>query len=270
MAEKKYFWLKLKEDFFRQKEIKKLRKIAGGDTYTIIYLKMQLLSLKNEGLLYYEGLEETFEEQLSLEIDEDTDNVKITLAFLFSNNLIEEIKDNEYLLPKASECIGKEGSSAQRVRKCREEKKQKQIEGQTALQSNTKVTKCNTEKEKEKEIEIDKDIEKEESLSVVVPSNHKVFKHFEKCGILNTVTSNPTEYTRLMEFIAADIEVYGAKWLMDAADEAVKRGKINYKYLSAILQNWKAEGRGTNGTSSKSNENTGTEGSPKYDFSCYE
>ena len=31
---KKYYWLKLKEDFFRQKEIKKLRKIAGGDTYT--------------------------------------------------------------------------------------------------------------------------------------------------------------------------------------------------------------------------------------------
>ena len=36
---KKYYWLKLKEDFFRDKKIKKLRKIAGGDTYTIIYLK---------------------------------------------------------------------------------------------------------------------------------------------------------------------------------------------------------------------------------------
>ena len=29
------FWLKLPKDFFRQKEIKKLRTIAGGDTYTI-------------------------------------------------------------------------------------------------------------------------------------------------------------------------------------------------------------------------------------------
>ena len=43
MAEKKYYWLKLKEGFFEQKIIKKLRKIAGGDTYVIIYLKMQLL-----------------------------------------------------------------------------------------------------------------------------------------------------------------------------------------------------------------------------------
>ena len=31
---KKYYWLKLKKDFFNQKEIKKLRKIAGGDTYS--------------------------------------------------------------------------------------------------------------------------------------------------------------------------------------------------------------------------------------------
>ena len=45
--DKKYYWLKLKDDFFRDKKMKKLRNIAGGDTYTIIYLKMQLLSLKN-------------------------------------------------------------------------------------------------------------------------------------------------------------------------------------------------------------------------------
>ena len=41
---KKYYWLKLKADWFSDKRIKKLRSIAGGDTYTIIYLKMMLLS----------------------------------------------------------------------------------------------------------------------------------------------------------------------------------------------------------------------------------
>ena len=40
---KRYYWLKLPDGFFRQKAIKKLRKIAGGDTYTIIYLKMLLV-----------------------------------------------------------------------------------------------------------------------------------------------------------------------------------------------------------------------------------
>lgn len=43
---KRYYWLKLPDGFFRQKAIKKLRKIAGGDTYTIIYLKMLLVAMK--------------------------------------------------------------------------------------------------------------------------------------------------------------------------------------------------------------------------------
>ena len=60
-----------------QKEIKKLRTIAGGDTYTIIYLKLLLLSLENSGRLFYESLEETFAEELALIIDEDPKNFKI-------------------------------------------------------------------------------------------------------------------------------------------------------------------------------------------------
>lgn len=88
---KKYFWLKLKTDFFNQREVKKLRKIAGGDTFTIIYLKMQLLSIKDEGKIYFEGTEKDIAEQLSLELDEDIENIKLTLAFLNANDLIEAI-----------------------------------------------------------------------------------------------------------------------------------------------------------------------------------
>ena len=56
------------------REVKKLRRIAGGDTYTIIYLKLQLLSIKREGLIMYEGTESNLTEQLALELDEDEDN----------------------------------------------------------------------------------------------------------------------------------------------------------------------------------------------------
>ena len=79
---KKYYWLKLKEDFFRDKKIKKLRSIAGGDTYTIIYLKMQLLSLKNEGKLFFENVEDNFIEEIALEIDEKIEDVKVCVLYL--------------------------------------------------------------------------------------------------------------------------------------------------------------------------------------------
>ena len=85
---KRYYWLKLKDDFFRQKEIKQLRRIAGGDTFTIVYLKMLLRSLKDDGKLYYEGIEQDFVSELALDIDEDEDNVKVTVSFLMAKGLL--------------------------------------------------------------------------------------------------------------------------------------------------------------------------------------
>lgn len=79
MAEKKYYWLKMTDQFFEDKAIKKLRKIAGGDTYTIIYLKMLLTAIKQGNKMYFEGIEDDFMEELALELDEDTDNVKVSL-----------------------------------------------------------------------------------------------------------------------------------------------------------------------------------------------
>lgn len=171
---KKYVWLKLKDDFFQQRPIKKLRKIAGGDTYTIIYLKLQLLSLKDEGKLFYEGVEDDFIEEMALAIDEDVDNVKVTLMFLEKNGLLETVSADEYLLPQVVDCIGSETAAAERMRKMRNAKNQEKIEVKVKkcnpvtpmLQSVTdelqevtqplqEVTNCYT----EKEIEIEKDID---------------------------------------------------------------------------------------------------------------
>lgn len=157
---KRYYWLKLKTDFFASKEIKKLRKIAGGDTYTIIYLKMLLMSVKTDGKIYYESIEDTFADELALELDEDADNVLVVLNFLERHKLIERGDEAEYFLPEAATAIGSETQGAERVRKFREKQK--------ALRCNNDVTllkrSCNTEKEIEKDIELDIDIEKEKVI----------------------------------------------------------------------------------------------------------
>lgn len=158
MAEKKYYWIKLKPTFFQSKEIKKLRKIAGGDTFVIIYLKMQLLSLETNGKLYFDGLEDDFSEELALILDEDSDNVRVTIAFLEKCGLIEQRADDEYFLPEALQNTGKESASAQRVRRHRALQC-----NEIPLQCNTDVTKCNTEKEIEIEKEIDIELEIEDS-----------------------------------------------------------------------------------------------------------
>ena len=109
---KRYYWLKLPEDFFGDKAIKRLRKIAGGDTYVIIYLKMMLRSLKDDGYLYYDGLEEDFPAELALDLDEEEDNVQVTLNFLLQHGKLEIRSEQEYFMPDMKQSIGSETAAA--------------------------------------------------------------------------------------------------------------------------------------------------------------
>lgn len=149
---KRYFWLKLHKDFFQRKEIKRLRKIAGGDTYTIIYLKMLLRSIMSDGKLYFDGLEDDFASELALDLDEKEENVQITIQYLLKSGLLEMCSDEEYYLPDTKDSTGCETAAASRMRKCRAKKDKLERNNVTPmLQSGY----GEIEKEIEKEIELD-------------------------------------------------------------------------------------------------------------------
>lgn len=151
--------MKLKENFFQDKTIKKLRKIAGGDTYTVIYLKLMLLGLKDGGKLFFDGVENSFHEELALEIDEDSENVKFTLMFLEKTGLLEEINESELFLTRMPEMIGSETDKAELMRRKRAQNRVQSGNNVTGVLPG--VTLCYTEIEKEKDKEIDTEIEKE-------------------------------------------------------------------------------------------------------------
>lgn len=170
---KRYYWLKLQENFFDDVWVKKLRKIAGGDTYTCIYLKMILKSLQDEGIITFRGIENTLAEEMALIIDEDPDNVQVTISFLMRAGLLIDIGNNQFSFLIVAENLGSESASAKRVRDFRERHKALQCNTDVtemkreALQCNTDVTEmkqnCNGEIdiEKEKDIYI-KDIKSDE------------------------------------------------------------------------------------------------------------
>lgn len=151
--------MKLKENFFQDKTIKKLRKIAGGDTYTVIYLKLMLLGLKDGGKLFFDGVENSFHEELALEIDEDSENVKFTLMFLEKTGLLEEINESELFLTRMPEMIGSETDKAELMRRKRAQNRVQS--GNNVTGALPGVTLCYTEIEREKDKEIDTEIERE-------------------------------------------------------------------------------------------------------------
>ena len=222
---KKYFWLKLKDNFFKQKSIKKLRKMAGGDTFTIIYLKMQLLSLTNEGKLYYEGVEDNFVEELALELDENVEDIQMTVLYLQKNNLIEfgELPD-EYILPEVVGSIGSETASAERVRKHREKQKMLQC-NTTVTKMLSEVTISNTEIEKDIEIDKEKDIEIEKKNHLSSLSYKEKLTELKKI-IMKATNSNehqvnlvfqPSRYQNIIDELL--LNIYNSDYLQGETDK---------------------------------------------------
>ncbi len=116
MAEKRYYWLKLKEDFFDDKHIRFLRKMPSGDQLVIVYLRMQLYSLKTEGVIEHSNIMPTCAEELALALDEDTEIVKLALAALEKIGLIEVLDNQTVYMAAMQKNVGSEGSSAYRMR----------------------------------------------------------------------------------------------------------------------------------------------------------
>lgn len=150
MADKKrYYYLKLEEDYFTNKVQKALRKLPSGAEMCLCYLKMQLLGLRTNGVLIYDGIYETFEQEISEEISEDENIVRLTLGMLRKWNLIADESENQIYMQEMQGRFGSTSDVAQRVAKHREKQK--------LLQCNTAVTKSNAIKEIDIEIDIDKE-----------------------------------------------------------------------------------------------------------------
>lgn len=218
---KRYYWIQLAQDFFKSKEMKLLRKIAGGDTHTIIYLKMMLISLEDGGHIYYDGLADNLAEEIALVIDENVEDIKITLIFLESKGLLTKINDRDYFLEQVPEMVGSETASTRRSRKHRE------LRG---LHCNTIATTCNGDIDIEKDIdtEIEKDVDKNPVELIVEEYQSRI------------APLDGTQFEILKEFITLD--GMEAKVVLKAIGLAADNGKRNFSYIRAILTNWKNDG----------------------------
>ena len=218
---KRYYWIQLAQDFFKSKEMKLLRKIAGGDTHTIIYLKMMLISLEDGGHIYYDGLADNLAEEIALVIDENVEDIKITLIFLESKGLLTRINDRDYFLEQVPEMVGSETASTRRSRKHRE------LRG---LHCNTIATTCNGEIDIEKDIdtEIEKDVDKNPAELIVEEYQSRI------------APIDGTQFEILKEFITLD--GMEARVVLKAIGLAADNGKRNFSYVRAILTNWKNDG----------------------------
>lgn len=221
---KRYVWLKLDDGFFDGKRIKKLRSIAGGDTYTVIYLKMLLATINTGGVYRYEGIGDTLADEMALELREDAENVRVTLEYLRRVGLLEDIDGDAVELLEVKERTGSEAESTKRVRAYRERK---------AVQaSNNSVTPAlhevkNETLEEEEEKEEDKEIERERKKAAKPqPTRHKY-------GAYNNVLLSDTELEKLKTEFPSDYQNR-----IERLSEYIASTGKSYKSHLATIRSW--------------------------------
>ena len=192
-----------------------MRKLPGGEEITIIYLKIMLVSLADEGKIYFEGLADDLAEELALLIDEDPEAIRMALLFLSQKNLLTTSDNFQYKLEQVPEMIGSETASTRRSRKHRESQK--------ALQCNTDATKRNGEI----------DIEIDNNNKTISPS---LAENLKTSGI----RINEKQHQQLLEYVGLD----GMSFDMLNRAIEITSGvhQPSFNYLKAILEKWKEKG----------------------------
>lgn len=204
--------------------MKLMRKLPGGEELTIIYLKIMLASLPDEGKIYFEGLAEDLAEELALLIDEDTEAVRMALMFLTKKNLLTTSDNYQFTLEQVPEMIGSETASTRRSRKHRE--------GQKALQCNTDATKCNG----DIDIEIDIELDQEQEQKNAVGGENLIFKKLKEA--FGEMSVNGT----MVEEVERLLKQYGQELVVLALNETILNAGKSIRYTISILQRWDGQG----------------------------
>ena len=120
---KRFYWLKLKEDFFKNYKIKALKALPNGRLYVLIYIELLAESISHEGQLRFSKTLPYDHVTLAAVIGEDPDIVKSAIESFCRLELAEILDDKTIFMREIQKLIGSETGSAQKVREWRKNKK---------------------------------------------------------------------------------------------------------------------------------------------------
>lgn len=231
MAEKdkRYYWLKLKRDFFKRHDIQIIESMPNGKDYILFYLKLLCESVDHEGNLRFSEQIPYNEQMLATITNTNVDIVRSAINIFSELHMMEIMDDGTYYMNEVSKMLGSETYWAKKKRE------QRSLEGDSIghfpMVSNNFPT-CPS---KSIEKEIDKDIDIDNIISASTepeskPKKTKPVKH--KYGEYNNVLLTDEELGKLKEEYA--------DWqdrIERLSSYVASTGK-SYKSHYATIRNW--------------------------------
>ena len=166
---KKYYYLRLKDNFFDSDELKILESMKDGYLYSNILLKLYLRSLKNDGKLVVNDRIPYNAEMLASVTGHQVGTIKQALSMFKELGLIEILGNGAIYMLDIQNFIGKGSTEADRQRlydrRISDERKQKKLTQSRNLEEILKKSTPEIEIELEKEIKIEKEIDSSASTT---------------------------------------------------------------------------------------------------------
>ena len=146
---KKFYWLKLKKDFFKRHDIKIIEAMPNGKDYILFYLKLLCESIGHEGNLRFSQEIPYNEEMLAIITNTNVDVVRSAVKIFSQLDMMELMDDGTYYMREVNKMIGFETEWAEKKREYRAKKNEQKTLGKDNVLPLS---------DKSKSIEIDKDI----------------------------------------------------------------------------------------------------------------
>ena len=226
---KKYYYLRLKENFFDSDELKILESMKDGYLYSNILLKLYLRSLKNDGKLVVNDRIPYNAEMLASVTGHQIGTVKQALSIFKDLGLIDVLENGAIYMLDIQNFIGKGSSEADRKREYRQ-----RIEtDRTNVQTNLRQISEKSPPEIEKEIKIDKELYKEKDIDIDTLSlcEQKTLIHDVWENAFDLITAN------VKKSLDNLVDEYGVVITKQAILDAKKQGKSHIKYVEGVLKN---------------------------------
>lgn len=246
---KKYYYLKLKDNFFDTDAMIVLESMPDGYLYSNILLKLYLRSLRNEGKLMFNDRIPYNSTILAQVTRQSVGVVEKALQIFQQLDLIEILDNGAIYMLDIQEFIGQSSTEADRIRKYRNQIIKEKTNGVQMLQQVNDKSTPEIEIEIEKEIKIEKELEQEKEAN----SSDNIFSYFQQRGFISI---SPM----MVEDINTLVEMYSLEEVKQAVDIADRNGKHSLSYVKGIIERRRADGGDRNANDRKHNKPEYVEG----------
>lgn len=220
MSNKRFYWLKLKENFFESDTMSWLEEQPNGKEYSLLYLKLCLKSIKTNGVLIRkvgQMLVPYDAQTLSKLTNTDHDTVLVAMELYKRMGLVSILENGAIYLPELEQMVGSETNKAQLMRNKRMREKQNKLESGNNVTTALPNSYTEIERDKEKEKELDK--EKESELELAYKTVAELYNNI--CTSLPKVrTVTPKRKDAITKLIRAGFTIEDLKNIFEKAEQS--------------------------------------------------